>query len=251
MRVNIEDGSWQVTEQVPRALNAILFDLYDTLIWLDVAQSDAGRRELASRIGVSVEHFMSAWRTSVTDRMLGKGGGLAGHLAGTLSILGIESSRDLVSELVAIEERRLKVSVHLYPRVVPVLQRLKRSGYRLGLLSNVSDGAALPITHLGLGRLFDEMILSHEVGLLKPDPAIFQLACERLRVTPLETMFVADGGFGELDAAHRLGMFSVIVEQDHQSKDYGSSTQYDVKITDIGELESILPMHPATSSNAQ
>ncbi len=229
-----------MTEPAPRAFRAILFDLYDTLVWLDVEQSDLGRRELAARIGVTLESFSPAWRRSVDDRMLGKGSGLAGHLADTLVSLGVETGDGLIADLVAIERRRLEGSVHLYPSTVPVLRQLAGAGYRLGLLSNVSDGAAFPIVHLGLDRLFDEMILSHEVGMLKPDPAIFLLACERLGATPEETMFVADGGFGELDAAHRLGIYSVMVEQDRQSKDYGSSTEYDLKIHDLGELEGIL-----------
>lgn len=223
-----------------RSFKAILFDLYDTLVWLDVDQSDAGRQRMADRLGVPLERFLAAWRTSVNDRMLGRGNGLAGHLADTISTLDMEPNSELIADLVDVERRRLEESVHLYPSAVPVLRQLARAGYRLGLLSNVSDGAALPIVHLGLDRLFDEMILSHEVGLLKPDPAIFELACQRLDVTPLEAMFVADGGFGELDAAHRLGIYSVQVEQDHQSKDYGSSSKYDLKIHDLRELEQVL-----------
>lgn len=235
-----EGGSYLMTDQGQRSFKAILFDLYDTLIWLDVDQSDLGRRELAARVGVPLERFMAVWRGSVNDRMLGKGNGLAGHVADTLTALGIAPTSDLIADLVAIERRRLGRSVHPYPSTVPVLEELGRRGYRLGLLSNVSDGAAFPIVHLGLPRLFDEMILSHEVGLLKPDPAIFQLACERLGAAPGETMFVADGGFGELDAARGLGIFSVMVEQDRQSKDYGSSSEYDLKIADLRELEQML-----------
>src|SRR5665647_1236248 len=88
-----------------------------------------------------------------------------------------------------------------------------------GLLSNVSDGAAVPIYHLGVDALFHQMILSHEVGLLKPDPAIFRLACERLGVPPEETAFVADGGFSELDAAFDMGIYSIQVVQENQSPD--------------------------------
>ncbi len=229
-----------------RRIRALLFDLYDTLIWLDVEQSNEGREQLAGRLGVPLEEFLRVWLRSVDDRMRGKGGQLADHLAATASTLGVEPTPDLVAELVAIERRRLERSVHLYPGTVPTLKRLRAAGYRLGLLSNVSDGAAIPITHLGLDQLFDELMLSHEVGLLKPEPAIFELACRRLGVTLAETMFVADGGFGELDAAHQMGIFSVLLEQDGQSKDYGFSTRYDVKIRDLRELERLIPppIHP-------
>ncbi len=223
---------------------AILFDLYDTLVWLDVQESDRGRQQLAERLGVPVDQFIGTWRQSVNDRMLGKGGDLSQHMAAAAARLGVRPDDALVTDLVDIERRRLEASVHLYPSTVPVLQHLAAAGYRLGLLSNVSDGAAIPITHLGIDSLFHEMILSHEVGLLKPDPAIYRLACERLHTIPEETVFVADGGFGELDAAHQLGIFCVLIEQDNQSKDYGHSTRYDAKIHDLRELEALLGLHP-------
>lgn len=227
-------------DRPPRRFRVVLFDLYDTLVWLDVVRSNRGRQQVADRIGVPLDRFSRVWRRSVDDRMLGKGGGLEDHLASTVAALGIAPDAALVAELAATERRRLEESVHLYPSTVPMLRRLAAAGYRLGLVSNVSDGAAIPISHLGVDRLFHELILSHEVGILKPDPAIFKLACHRLQATPAETMFVADGGFGELDAAHELGIFSVMLEQDKQSKDFGFSTRYDVKIHDLLELEGLL-----------
>ncbi len=224
-----------------RSFQALLFDLYDTLIWLDPHRSNEGRQQMADRLGVSVEAFMRIWRASVDDRMLGKGGGLADHLAAAVSALDIAPDARLIADLVAIERRRLEEAVHLYPSTVPTLRRLRAAGYRLGLLSNVSDGAAIPIAHLGIDRLFDSLVLSHEVALLKPNPAIFELACRRLQASPAATMFVADGGFGELDAAHRLGIYCVMLEQDGQSKDYGFSTHCDHKIHDLRELEWLLP----------
>lgn len=219
---------------------AILFDLYDTLVWLDTESSARRRRQIADRLGTTVEAFMRAWRRSVNDRMMGRGGRQADHLARTLADMGIEPAPKLVEDLLAIERQRLEESVHLYPGTVPLLEWLAAAGYRLALLSNVSDGAAAPITHLGLDRLFHQMVLSHEVGILKPDPAIFLLACRRFGVEPQETMFVADGGFGELDSSYRLGIYSVMVEQDHQSKDFGSSSLYHAKIHDLRELEGLL-----------
>ncbi len=222
------------------AIKALIFDLYDTLIWLDTARSNQYRQQFARRIGVSAEAFLSHWRQSVDYRMLGKGHGLPDHLATALSEMGIRPDPALISDLVEIERRRLEECVHPYPNTVPVLKRLSAEGYSLGLLSNLSDGAAIPITFLGMDALFHTMVLSHEVGLLKPDPAIYRLACHRLKADPSETVFVADGGFGELDAAYDMGIYSVMLEQDHQGRDYGFSTRYHAKIHDLAELEGLL-----------
>jgi HAD superfamily hydrolase (TIGR01509 family) len=230
-----------LSDAAPRRFEAVLFDLYDTLVWLDLDRSKPGRQEVAERFGVSLERFMEAWRRSVNDRMLGRGD-LSQHVEATAAALGLRSDPSLVADFLAIERRRLEESVHLYESTVPVLQWLAREGYRLALVSNVSDTAAIPIDYLGLDRHFDELILSHEVGILKPDPAIYDLACRRLGVSPAQTMFVADGGFGELDSAHEMGIFSVLLEQDRQSKDFGFSRRYDVKIHDLWDIRKLL--HP-------
>lgn len=219
---------------------AVLFDLYDTLVWLDTSASDAGRQALADRLGVPLAVFMKEWRRSVADRMMGRGGSLGDHLAATAGALGCRTSAELIGDLVEIERRRLESSVHLYPAALPLLRELSSRGCRLGLLSNVSDGAALPIYHLGMDDLFHRLILSHEVGLLKPDPAIFHLACERLGVAPQETAFVADGGFCELDAAFDMGIYSIQVVQENQSPDFGSSSRYHATARGLSQVATLL-----------
>jgi len=49
------------------------------------------------------------------------------------------------------------------------------------------------------------------VGLSKPDPRIYQLACERLEVEPNDCMFVGDGANDELAGAQQVGMRAVCV----------------------------------------
>jgi len=73
------------------------------------------------------------------------------------------------------------------------LVRWLRGQYRTGLLSNASD--VLPQLlgeRYGLDGLFDVEVISALVGLAKPDPAIYQLALERLGTAPEATVFVDD-----------------------------------------------------------
>ena len=66
-----------------------------------------------------------------------------------------------------------------------------RAGIRTGLISN-SWGAGLSYDQQQLAALFDDVIISGEVGLHKPEPAIFELSCERLGVEAAECVFVDD-----------------------------------------------------------
>ncbi len=68
-----------------------------------------------------------------------------------------------------------------------------RPRYRTAILSNSSDGARREEqARWGFEELVDVVIYSHEVGLAKPDPLIYQLACDRLEVAPAEMVLVDD-----------------------------------------------------------
>jgi putative hydrolase of the HAD superfamily len=67
---------------------------------------------------------------------------------------------------------------------------------------------------LPLAELFDAVIDSSEVGMRKPDPAIFSLALRELGgVAPEHAVFLDDFA-GNVEAARRLGMHGVLVEDD-------------------------------------
>ncbi len=83
----------------------------------------------------------------------------------------------------------------------------KRAGVRTGLISN-SWGEALKYDRDAFPDLFDSWVISHEVGLRKPDPDIYALAVERLGLPAEECVFVDDLG-GNLKPAKAIGMATV------------------------------------------
>lgn len=82
-----------------------------------------------------------------------------------------------------------------------------RAGKRvkLSLLSNANRGATGRFRARGITALFDDVVVSADVGLAKPDPAIFRLAAERLGVEPAACLMVDDQG-QHLVGAAALGM---------------------------------------------
>lgn len=73
------------------------------------------------------------------------------------------------------------------------VRELRGRGLKIGLLSNIASNW-IRDTFLTAEEqaLFDEMVLSFEVGMVKPDPRIFRLVCEKLRVAPAEAIMVDD-----------------------------------------------------------
>jgi putative hydrolase of the HAD superfamily len=88
------------------------------------------------------------------------------------------------------------------------VRAVRRTGVRTGLLSN-SWGDALAYDDALLDELFDAWVISSQVGLRKPDPAIYELAAERLGLPPGACVFVDDLP-GNLRPARALGMATVL-----------------------------------------
>lgn len=83
----------------------------------------------------------------------------------------------------------------------------RRSGVRTALLSN-SWGPGTTYPQQRLAEVFDVVVISAEVGLRKPDPAIFALTSERLDVPPERCVFVDDHD-GNVRAAEAAGMAGI------------------------------------------
>jgi putative hydrolase of the HAD superfamily len=62
------------------------------------------------------------------------------------------------------------------------------------------------LPRLPVAPLLDACVFSVEVGMCKPDPAIYAEACRRLGVRPQECLHVGDGGSHELTGADEVGM---------------------------------------------
>jgi putative hydrolase of the HAD superfamily len=218
----------------------VLFDWYDTLAHVAGDRILAGRRTIAERAGVDEAAMSALWRDSAHQRMLGQLGSLEEQIAGMLAQLGRPADAALIRDLAALEIETWQQAVTLYPEARPALASLKQSGHRLGVLSNCSNQAGYVIERAGLDHVFDTLALSFRLGLAKPDPAIYQHACAALDVEPVETVFVADGAFGELDAARELGIVAVLIEQDHQSRAYGGSERWDHRVASLAEVPPLI-----------
>ncbi|HEY3241250.1 MAG TPA: HAD family phosphatase [Acidimicrobiia bacterium] len=100
--------------------------------------------------------------------------------------------------------------VGVYWPVVHRVRRLRAEGYRTAILTNnVAEWAEVWKASIPV-ELFDVVIDSSEVGLRKPDEAIFRLTCERLGVAPEAAVFLDDSP-GHVAAARRAGLAGILV----------------------------------------
>ena len=97
------------------------------------------------------------------------------------------------------------------PRMLAALSILRERGLKTAALTNNWDTGEAEDESARLRPLFDVYVESRVVGLRKPDPRIYQLACRELAVEPPEAVFLDDIGTN-LKAARGLGMTTLKVE---------------------------------------
>lgn len=88
------------------------------------------------------------------------------------------------------------------------LMRSLRPAIRVGLISNAWNGLRAWITQQGFADAFDDMVISAEIGIAKPDARIYQAAMHNLHVLPHESVFL-DDTLRNVEAARMLGMHAI------------------------------------------
>ena len=82
---------------------------------------------------------------------------------------------------------------------------------KLGLLSNANLGGTERLRARGVADLFDDVVVSADVGLAKPDPDVFRLAARRLGVEPTACLMIDDQP-QHLESAQRVGLHTHLFE---------------------------------------
>ena len=99
----------------------------------------------------------------------------------------------------------------------PILERvrtLRTEGYKLGLITNnVREGSAMWRSLVPVDELFDAVVDSSEVGMRKPNPAIYHHALELLGGVPPEQAVFLDDSPGNVVGAQRAGLHAILVDE--------------------------------------
>ena len=145
---------------------------------------------------------------------------------------GLVSRSEFYDSVVAITGVSMDDAVNKYYSVknynqssIDLIKQIKATGrYKIGLLSNIGHGWLddfLPI--MNSMNLFDAVILSSDIGIIKPDPKIFELMAEKLGVNTDECIMIDDTPVN-IASAINTGMQGIIFDSIDQAK------------TDLGKL---------------
>jgi len=106
------------------------------------------------------------------------------------------------------------------PRMVALLDRVKAAGFQVACLTNNIGGDspddARSIQIADIMARFDVIVESSKIGVRKPEPRFYEIACELLGVTPNECVFLDDLGIN-LKPAAAMGMATIKVSSEDQA----------------------------------
>ncbi len=86
-----------------------------------------------------------------------------------------------------------------------LIERLKNDGFKLYILSNISKHFSQNRKETGIFKMFDGLVFSAEISMVKPDRNIFEYILNKYSLVPEETVFIDDNA-DNINAANRLNI---------------------------------------------
>ncbi|NIA13362.1 MAG: HAD-IA family hydrolase [Nitrospiraceae bacterium] len=200
------------------AIRAIIFDYGNTLIAFGPEQIAACDQALADELGrlfgppdmarVTAVRDIDRVRPYSGDPPEYRENDLPRITAGLVrSVYGVEPSQDQVDALLRVRFEAFVGAIEVSGGMRTLVARLGQR-YRLGLLSNYPDGDAIraSLRRTGLDALLDVVVVSADVGYVKPHPLPFERVTKEMDISPEEGLFVGDNWLADIQGAKRAGM---------------------------------------------
>lgn len=186
-------------------IKAVIFDLFETLI-TEWACPKYTTSLCARDLGIDVGLFREIWESM--HGQTSTGGCTYEQVIETIcQRAGIAPGPEKLEAVFARRhETKSACLAYRHEDVLQMLDALRARGIKLGLISNCFSEEAAAFRKSALVGCFDAAMLSWEVGLAKPDPAVFLRCARELCVSPSECLYVGDGGSRELYGAREVGM---------------------------------------------
>jgi putative hydrolase of the HAD superfamily len=173
---------------VTAAVRGCLIDVYDTILKSVFTDRVVA---LAGPLGIDAEDWLAEFMKTRDDRDKGRIT-TAAAIDRALRACGIEPSEGLVEDLVRRDTEFSYAHTRLYDDTVPFLSWLRDQGTLIALVSNCADTTRGLLEHLGVIPLVDAVVLSCEVGSMKPSPEIYIEALADLGIAAADAVFIDD-----------------------------------------------------------
>jgi 2-haloalkanoic acid dehalogenase type II len=244
---------------VAQKIEAVLFDLGGTLIHFEGAWPDL--METANRgllknlkeqgIELEAEAFLNKFRHRLAEYYVQRESEFIeyttaqilhnlliemGHPEITLQML-----KPALKRLYAVSQAQWKTESD----TMSTLNVLKKSGIRMGIVSNASDDDDVQtlIDNAGIRSYFDFVLSSAACGIRKPNPRIFQIALDHWKIPNQQAAMVGDTLGADVLGANNVGIYSIWITRRADTpgnRDHADTIQPDAVIGTLAELPNLI-----------
>lgn len=127
-------------------------------------------------------------------------------------------------------------NIQLFEDVIPLLEMLNMKGIKPAILTNgPSDGQRDKIRALSLEKYIQNIYISEEIGLSKPNRDVFEYVVRKLHVEPCTVVMVGDSLEEDIKGAELAGIKAILIDRMNKYKNYTGA-----RIMTLMELQNIL-----------
>ncbi len=234
-------------------IQAVLFDIGDTLLDATGIQQRA--------LTATVEQLAARHLIPDTEAFLATYGQVDAEMEaidlnhlysdmrlieGTLTALGLPVDNRVMGLFLTQYRNRVRKAIVPDPRLKDLFKKLASHGYVLGIVSNGTTVEQLEqLVRLRVIEYLDPIIISQQVGIVKPDPKFFDLAVQRLGMSDRDRpriLIVGDRPDVDVMGAHRAGMKAALITRyaDHRDMIAEAALRPEHMIADLRELFDVL-----------
>jgi len=128
-----------------------------------------------------------------------------------LNSLKIKSNIDLLA--IEINNEFKKTHWRISLETIKVLEELRKSGFRLAILSNWENNLRDICDNLGISNFFELILASTDVNIEKPSPEFFKIILSRLKMNPNETIYVGDDYEQDVVSAESVDIKPLLIDK--------------------------------------
>ncbi len=129
-----------------------------------------------------------------------------------------------------------------FPFTIPTIDRLHELGLKVGLLTNAANEEGIrrqraKLEMLGLSDKFDEILITGQVGIHKPNRGVFDIMKWRLDIPAENMLYVGDHPINDVEGSKNAGYTPVWVSL---REEYGETADCEYKVKDVSEVVGIV-----------
>lgn len=198
-------------KRIMQNIEVIFFDLFFTLVVPRYEENEENNEYFELSISRGNWEAMAEDEKLYHERATGKITDSSEIIRKILIEYGISRDKSVIENIAKKRVKRFERSLsNVENNIIKTLEYLFGNTKRMCLISNAdvidkAGWASSPIK-----KYFEDAIFSCDIGVLKPDKRIYEIALRKMGVEPEKAMFIGDGGSEELRGAKGLGMRTIL-----------------------------------------